>query len=128
MLEREACLHIDPDFLSCVGFIGSPTAHGFAADGTCFMLAIEEDGERFTYLVTARHLVRPIKFRKEIYPEGDLIHVRLPRRDHLPAHVMRMTRGQWTPHIDNRVDVCVAEIDPRMRWSRSFGQLPGRIS
>lgn len=83
--EREAAMHIDADFMNCVGFIGTPSAIGFSADGTCFVLSVEEENERFSYLVTARHLVRPIRFRKELYPETDSVHVRLPMSDEVPA-------------------------------------------
>jgi hypothetical protein len=103
-------MHIDPEFLNCVGFVGFPTDQGFRAVGTCFVLAVEQENERFSYLVTARHVVRPTKFRKEVYNEDTEIFVRLPTIDGL-AHVIKMTRGQWTPHPDRNIDICISEFD-----------------
>jgi hypothetical protein len=108
--EREAAMHIDPDFMNCVGFIGAPSAHGFTADGTCFIFGIEEENERFNYLVTARHLVRPTHFREEVHSLDDFVYIRLPRVDG-KAHVVKMMRGQWTPHSDRHVDICITEFD-----------------
>jgi hypothetical protein len=113
-LEREARMQIDPGILNTVGFIGEPTGQGFDARGTCFLLRVVDEAEAFTYLITARHLVRPIKFRKETCPTTDPIYVRLPAEGG-GTFVIPMTRGDWIPHKDNHVDLCVAEFDPR-KW------------
>lgn len=108
--SREDAMHIDGKFIHCVGFIGFPSSYGFRADGTCFALSIDEENERFGYLVTARHLVRPMKFRKETYSQDDEIFVRLPNRDG-SAQIIKMTRGQWVPHHDQSVDICISDFD-----------------
>jgi hypothetical protein len=116
-IERRDAMQIDADFLNCVGFIGFRTERGFAPIGTCFMLAVDDENdagticERFTYLVTARHLVRPRHRGREIYPETDIVYVRLPTRSG-GAMEIPVRRGDWTPPPDHSVDICVTEFAP----------------
>jgi hypothetical protein len=113
MLKQGDSMHIDADFMNCVGFVGKLTVQGFDADGTCFVVSLEEEDELFIYCVTARHLVRPTKFRREMFPTTEPIYVRLPQKDRAGI-VVPNTRGDWMPHSDVHVDLCVAEFDKTM--------------
>lgn len=109
-------MHVDEGMLKCVGFIGSPTAAGFSAIGTCFFLYMVQETEGCAYLVTARHLVRPLRrpfsARIEEYPLDQTIHVRIPRKDRPPV-VVPFKRGEWIPHDDVYVDLCLVPLDFR---------------
>lgn len=107
-------MQIEEGIITCIGFIGFPTELGFAADGTCFLVGLSEETETFYYLVTARHLVRPINFksRQEEYPVDSPIHIRLSRETKSPL-IIPTIREEWICHPDRHIDVCVREFDYR---------------
>jgi hypothetical protein len=105
--------HVDEEIVSCVGFIGNSTEQGFAADGTCFYVAIREETENFYYLVTARHLVRPLKMGGvEREPLDGIVEVRMSRVTKPPL-VLRTVRGEWVCPADRHIDLAVRSFDYR---------------
>jgi hypothetical protein len=99
-------MRIDYEIAKCIGFIGAQTPIGFAADGTCFFVRIDEETEAFTYIVTARHLVRPIKFGKETESLNGIVRIRVSRKTKDPL-LLETIRSSWVPHPNRHVDVCV---------------------
>jgi len=113
MLEREAAMQIDEEILACVGFIGEPSEQGFVAAGTCFFVYLVEETESFQYIVTARHLVRPVRpGGKELLPLDGIVRIRVSRKTK-PPHIIKTVRKEWIVHHNRHVDVCVRQFDLR---------------
>jgi hypothetical protein len=110
--EREADLQIDEGIVNCVGFIGAPSAVGFVADGTCFCVAYAVETEVFHYLVTARHLVRPIRFGKETLPADGTVKIRFSRKEKAPR-IIDTRRDDWVVPNDRFLDLAVFPWDYR---------------
>jgi hypothetical protein len=105
-------MQIDEEILLCVGFIGAPSERGFVADGTCFFVHLTEETESFHYVVTARHLVRPIKFGQELLSLDGDVRIRVSRETKSP-HIINTIRKEWIVHPDHHIDVCVLPFDIR---------------
>ena len=105
-------MQIDEEILNCVGFIGEPSEQGFVASGTCFFVFFVEETEAFRYVVTARHMVRPIKFGRELLPADGLVRIRISRETK-PPRIIDTVRKEWICHHNQYVDVCVRPFDLR---------------
>ncbi len=105
-------MQIDEGIVKCVGFIGAESQTGFVADGTCFFVNYVEENESFLYVVTARHLVRPIKFGKETLPGDGLVRIRMSARIGAPR-ILDTVRKTWLPHSNRHIDACVRSFDLR---------------
>ncbi len=103
-------MQIDEEIAACIGFIGVNSEHGFIADGTCFFVQFPEETEAFLYMVTARHLVRPMRFGKETEPLDGIVSVRLSRKTKPPL-VLQTRREEWICHPNRFVDLCVRPFD-----------------
>jgi hypothetical protein len=119
-------MQIDPEIVGCVGFIGAPEAHGFVADGTCFFVRVVEEAEAFTYAVTARHLVRPTKFGKEILPLDGIVHIRISRKDK-PPKICETIRRDWICPSDKHLDISIYSVDFRV-WNADDDLLLSSLS
>ena len=105
-------MQIDEEILNCVGFVGEPSEQGFVASGTCFFVFFVEETEAFRYVVTARHVVRPIKFGRELLPADGLVRIRISRETK-PPRIIDTVRKEWICHHNQYVDVCVRPFDLR---------------
>jgi hypothetical protein len=109
IIQREADMHIDGQFINCVSFIGKQTEVGFYAEGTCFFLqVVEEEHMLFTYAVTASHIIRNLT--------GDVISIRVQRRPDLPPKIFNTSKSEWHNHPDPDIDICAYTIDWRI-WN-----------
>jgi hypothetical protein len=105
--------HVDDEIGSCVGFIGFPSEQGFIADGTCFFVMVQEETEVFYYLVTARHLVRPLRLGgAEREPLDSKVAIRFSRLMRPPL-VLETIRREWTCPTDRHVDLAIRPFDYR---------------
>ena len=104
-------MQVDALILNCTAFLGYPLEHGFSADGTGFMVAIEIDELKFHYIVSCRHLVRPTVSVRDMTPNDEPIWVRINREGDKPPKVIETKRSDWLFHANRRIDVCVYPFD-----------------
>jgi Trypsin-like peptidase domain len=112
--ERQATMQVDDQVLNCTVFLGSPLEHGFAAEGTGFVLHVPEEGLSFLYIVTCRHVVEPTASVRDLTPNDDPIWIRLNREGDKPPKVIKTKRSEWLFPKERYVDVCVYPFDKQM--------------
>jgi hypothetical protein len=107
MIQREAKMQIDDQFIHCAGFIGYQTERGFKADATCFFMSVIEDNHTFAYAITAGHAIKNLK--------AETVPIRVQRKPGLSPRVIPTNRFDWIYHPtdDQFVDVALYEIDWR---------------
>ncbi len=69
--------------------------------GTGFYTVVEQDGEKFTYLVTAGHVVR------DGLAKGTAIHLRMNRVGGTGVEFVQLPKEGWVFHPDEGVDLAV---------------------
>jgi len=99
-------MQVDDEIIHCTAFLGQEVSHGFAAEGTCFFLAVTEGEHSFPYLVSARHVVRPFSSDRDMTlnpaPIWVRAHTNLGR-----ACLIETPRRDWVCHPDRFIDICV---------------------
>jgi hypothetical protein len=103
MIQREAEMQIDSDFIHCAAFVGNQTERGFRAEGTCFFVNVVEENHIFPYAVTARHVIDSFN--------ASNASVRAQRKPPLPPRLIET--GGWINHPDRHIDICTYPIDWR---------------
>jgi hypothetical protein len=81
-------------------FVSTPTDRGFYGSGSCFIVEIEEEQERFYYAVTCRHLIR----------DGLCFRI---RQIEGPPKVIRTSAADWIAPADEHIDLAVCPINIR---------------
>lgn len=113
-LEREAAMQVDDRVIHCVAFLGEQSPIGFIAEGTCFFICIIEDELNFTYIVTAKHVIRPFADDRLATPNPNPIWIRVQRQSG-PPRLIETTRSNWVCHSDRFIDIAVHPFD-FARW------------
>jgi hypothetical protein len=100
-----------------LGLGSTPDDPDAAYGGTGFFMSVEEEGERFTYLVTADHNVSEMYADRSRYPIARL-------NDELGnAYSLSLSNVRWFTHpTDASVDVAVCEFNPPRRGMFSIGR------
>jgi hypothetical protein len=111
LAEKESAMQIDDQILNCTVFLGRPLEHGFSADGTGFLVALEIAELKFHYIVTCRHLARPTVSARDMTPNNETIWIRINREADKPPKVIETKRSDWLYHTNKRVDVSVYPFD-----------------
>jgi hypothetical protein len=105
MIQREAEVQIDDQFVHCAAFVGVDTARGFRPEGTCFFVSIYEEEQTFTYAVTAGHIIDNFS--------GDVMSIRVQRKTGLRPKPFKTRRDEWIFHRDRHVRICAYPINWR---------------
>jgi hypothetical protein len=107
-------MQIDHQIIHCAAFLGMPTERGFSAEGTCFFLNVNrKDRSLLTYLVSARHVVRPFIDNRLKEPNQESIWVRVQRKAGLAPGLFETKRKDWICHHDRFVEICVYPVNWR---------------
>jgi hypothetical protein len=108
--SRETVFHgakmrISEDARRTVVFFGAPSPDGnIEYGGTAFLVAHQEGGFWFNYVVTARHVA------EQVQPDNGIV-VRLNTPDGLAASIDIDTEIGWRFHPDDTVDLAVSHIN-----------------
>src|SRR5271169_6674101 len=112
MAQRETEMHIDNQFVHCSAFLGMPLTDGrFHVEGTGFFYRIDEGGLIFSYLISAKHVVRDYFYRRP----GGALAVRVQRKLGLAPKLFDTTSDDWLDNPDSNVDISVYEV-PWGKW------------
>jgi hypothetical protein len=98
-------MQVDAGITKCAVFIGFETERGFYAEGSGFMLRVEEAQWPAYYVVTARHVVASVAAAR-----GGIISIRLNRKDQPPL-ILSTDKTNWIFHKDTSIDIAIYNFD-----------------
>jgi hypothetical protein len=111
--ERDKNMHVDNGLIHCAAFLGMTTTDDrFHIDGTCFFLRVDEDRLPFTYLVSAKHVVRDFFANRP----GKSLSVRVQGKTGRMPKIFNTSPTDWIDHLDTKVDMAVYEV-PWATWN-----------
>ena len=88
----------------CLGFIGYMDGNAFKPLGTAFLVAYEDEGRGFLYLVTAQHVIT------EIHQYSDKAALRMNTEDGVLLGPIALDQFYFHPNATEYIDVAVTPI------------------
>jgi hypothetical protein len=103
--DGDSCMYIPPDMKGIANFLYKEENRDFLPAGTGFTLIIVEGELVFSYIITCKHVVKPI------LDDHEKVYVRLERSDELKVE-FRALPDDWIFHKDPSVDIAVHPHHP----------------